>query len=276
MKAAPLQMALAFSDKLRAIPASEGKSMNAVLAGKVALVTGASSGIGEGIALGLAEAGAAVALCARRAERLQGLAARIEAGGGKTLVLAGDVVDADFAASAVQQTIDHFGQLDILVNSAGIIQLSAVENADLDEYRRVMDVNVMATLYTCRAAIPHMKARGTGDIVNITSQAGRKVAPIVNSYSASKHAANALTEGLRREVGEHGVRVSILMPGATQSEVAENMSDDKAKEFMRHLVSMEGVVLPQDIADTVVLMVSLPRRAHISEVTVRPTSDVTG
>jgi NADP-dependent 3-hydroxy acid dehydrogenase YdfG len=250
--------------------------VSGILAGKVALVTGASSGIGEGIALGLAQAGAAVALCARRVDRLTALAAQIEAAGGRALVIAGDVVDAEFAAAAVQQAIAYFGQLDILVNSAGIIQLSSVENADLDEYRRVMDVNVMATLYTCRAAVPHMKARGTGDIINITSQAGRKVAPIFSSYSASKHAANALTEGLRREVGEHGVRVSILMPGATQSEVAENMSDDKAKEFMRHHVSKEGVVLPQDIADTVVLMVSLPRRAHISEVTVRPTNDVTG
>jgi NADP-dependent 3-hydroxy acid dehydrogenase YdfG len=250
--------------------------MSGVLTGKVALVTGASSGIGEGIALGLAQAGAAVALCARRADRLTAMAAQIEAAGGRALVVAGDVVNAEFAASAVAQTIEHFGQLDILVNSAGIIQLSAVENADLDEYRRVMDVNVMATLYTCRAAVPHMKERGTGDIINITSQAGRKVASIFSSYSASKHAANALTEGLRQEVGSHGVRVSILMPGATQSEVAENMSDDKAKAFMRNHVSKDGVVLPQDIADTVVLMVSLPRRAHISEVTVRPTNDVSG
>jgi len=251
--------------------------MAGVLEGKVALVMGASSGIGAGVALGLAQAGAKLAISARRADRLEQLAAQIEGEcGAKVLVLAGDAVDAEFAASAVEKTIAHFGQLDILVNSAGIIQASVVENADLDEYRRVMDVNVMATLYTCRAAVPHMKARGTGDIINITSQAGRKVAPVFNSYSASKHAANALTEGLRREVGEHGVRVSILMPGATQSEVAENMSDPNFKAFMRNHVSKEGVVMPSDIADTVVLMCALPRRAHISEVTVRPTSDVTG
>ena len=250
--------------------------MSGILTGKVALVMGASSGIGEGVALGLARAGAAVALSARRAERLEAMKAAIEHEGGRALVLAGDAVDADFAEQAVAQTVAHFGQLDILVNSAGIIQLSTIENADLAEYRRVMDVNVMATLYTCRAAVPHMKARGTGDIINITSQAGRKVAPVFNSHSASKHAANALTEALRREVGEHGVRVAILMPGATQSEVAEGMSDAKAQEFMRHHVTKEGVVMPQDIADTVILMVSLPRRAHISEVTVRPTTDVTG
>jgi NADP-dependent 3-hydroxy acid dehydrogenase YdfG len=250
--------------------------MAGILDGKVALVTGASSGIGEGIAFGLARAGAAVALVARRADRLAALVARIEGEGGKALALAGDAVDAEFAAGTVARTIKHFGQLDILVNSAGIIQASTVEDADLDEYRRVVDINLMATLYTCRAAVAHMKPRGTGDIINITSQAGRKAAAVFNSYTASKHAANGLTEALRQEVGGFGVRVSILMPGATQSEVAEGMSDPKMQDFMRHHVSKEGVVLPEDIADTVVLMVSLPRRAHISEITVRPTNDTSG
>ena len=251
--------------------------MTGILDGKVALVMGASSGIGEGVALGLARAGARLAVSARRAGRLEKLAAQVRAEtGDAVLVLPGDAVDAEFAQSAVDRTIAHFGQLDILINSAGIIQASTVENADLDEYRRVMDVNVMGTLYTCRAAVPHMKARGTGDIINITSQAGRKVAPVFNSYSASKHAANALTEALRREVGEHGVRVSILMPGATQSEVAENMTDPNFKAFMRNHVGKDGVVMPEDIADTIVLMCGLPRRAHISEITVRPTNDVSG
>ena len=255
----------------------KGRAMAGVLEGKVALVMGASSGIGAGVALGLARAGARLAISARRADRLEQLAAAVKAEtASEVLTLPGDAVDAAFAQSAVEQVIAHFGQLDILVNSAGIIQASTIENADLDEYRRVMDVNVMATLYTCRAAVPHMKARRTGDIINITSQAGRKVAPVFNSYSASKHAANALTEALRREVGEHGVRVSILMPGATQSEVAENMTDPGFKAFMRNHVSKEGVVMPEDIADTIVLMCALPRRAHISEVTVRPTNDVTG
>ena len=251
--------------------------MAGILDGKVALVMGASSGIGEGVALGLARAGARLAVSARRAERLDRLAAQVRAEtDGEVLVLPGDAVDAEFAQGAVERTIAHFGQLDILINSAGIIQASTVENADLDEYRRVMDINVMGTLYTCRAAVPHMKARGTGDIINITSQAGRKVAPVFNSYSASKHAANALTEALRREVGEHGVRVSILMPGATQSEVAENMTDPNFKAFMRNHVSKDGVVMPEDIADAIVLMCGLPRRAHISEITVRPTNDVSG
>lgn len=247
--------------------------MAGVLSGKIALVTGASSGIGEGIALSLAAAGASVAVSARRAERLQSLVTKIEALGGTALALPGDVVEEEIAATTVEKTIAHFGQLDILVNSAGIIQAGGVENADTAEYRRVMDVNVMGTLYTCKAAIAHMKPRGTGDIINITSLAGRKTASVFNAYSASKHAANALTDAMRQEVGGAGVRVSILMPGATQSEVGDNVSDPNFKAFMQNHVTKEGVVLPSDIGDTVVLMCALPRRAHISEVTVRPTND---
>lgn len=249
--------------------------MAGVLSGRIALVTGASSGIGEGIALSLAEAGATVAVSARRADRLAALVQKIEALGGTALALPGDVVDEDVATAAVEKTIARFGQLDILVNSAGIIQAGGVENADTAEYRRVIDVNLMGTLYTCKAAIAHMKPRGTGDIINITSLAGRKTASVFNAYSASKHAANALTDAMRQEVGGAGVRVSILMPGATASEVGDNVSDPNFKAFMQNHVSKEGVVMPSDIGDTVVLMCALPRRAHISEVTVRPTNDAT-
>lgn len=254
---------------------SESVGMAGVLSGKVALVTGASSGIGEGIALALAEAGASVAVSARRADRLETLVAKIEGAGGTALALPGDMVEEAAAKAAVDTTIAHFGQLDILVNSAGIIQAGGIETGDLAEYRRVIDVNLMGTVYTCNAAIGHMKARGTGDIINITSLAGRKTAPPFNAYTASKHAANAMTDAMRQEVGAAGVRVSILMPGATQSEVGDNVSDPNYRTFMKSHVSKEGVVMPSDIGDTVVLMCALPRRAHISEVTVRPTIDAT-
>ncbi|MCE7795442.1 SDR family NAD(P)-dependent oxidoreductase [Sphingobium sufflavum] len=249
--------------------------MAGLLSGKVALVTGASSGIGEGIALSLAEAGATVAVSARRADRLEQLVAKIEAAGGKALALPGDMVDEAVATVTVEQTIAQFGQLDILVNSAGIMQVGGIENANTAEYRRTMDINLFGTLYTCKAAIGHMKGRGTGDIINITSLAGRKTGGIVNGYSASKHAANAMTDSMRQEVGGFGVRVSILMPGATESEVAESVSDPNFKSYLQNHVSKEGVVQPSDIGDTIVLMCALPRRAHISEVTVRPTNDTT-
>ncbi|MET0240473.1 MAG: SDR family NAD(P)-dependent oxidoreductase [Sphingobium sp.] len=249
--------------------------MTGLLSGKIALVTGASSGIGEGIALSLAEAGATVALSARRVDRLEALVAKIEAAGGKALALPGDMVDEAVATQTVEQTIATFGQLDILVNSAGIMQFGGIENADTAEYRRVIDINLMGTVYTCKAVVGHMKARGTGDIINITSLAGRKTGSVVNAYSASKHAANAMTDSLRQEVGGAGVRVSILMPGATASEVATSISDPGMKAFLENHVSKDGVVLPSDIGDTVVFMCALPRRAHISEIAVRPTNDTT-
>ena len=247
--------------------------MAGVLAGRVALVTGASSGIGEGAALALAAAGASVAVSARRAERLAELVKRIESSGGKALALPGDVVDEAIAVAAVEKTIAHFGKLDILINSAGIIQAGGIEASDLDEYRRVIDVNLMATVYTCKAAIAQMKAQGSGDIINISSLAGRKAAKLFNAYTASKHAVNAMTDAMRQEVAGFGIRVTILNPGATQTEVADNVSDPKWREMMRTHTKKDDAVMPSDIGDAIVLVVGLPRRANVSEISIRPTSD---
>ena len=158
------------------------------LAGKIALVTGASSGIGAATAVALAAAGATVALSARRKDRLDELVAQIEAAGGKALALPGDMTVEAEAIAAVEDTVKALGRIDILINSAGIMQAGGIEGADLDEYRKVVDINLMATVYTCKAAIPHMLAHGVGDIINISSLAGRKGGPETNAYSASKHA----------------------------------------------------------------------------------------
>src|ERR1700712_3118605 len=199
--------------------------MTQPLAGKVALVTGASSGIGEATAIALAAAGATVAVAARRADRLAGLVERIEAAGGKALALAGDMaIEAD-ASRVVEDTVAKLGRIDILINSAGIMQAGGIEGADLAEYRRVVEINLFGTVYTSRAAIPHMLAQGGGDIVTISSLAGRKGGPQTNAYSASKHAVNAMTDAMRQELGGRNIRVSTLMPGATQTDVANNISD---------------------------------------------------
>lgn len=247
--------------------------MAGVLSGKVALITGASSGIGEAAAIALAEAGADVAVAARRVDRLTDLVKRIEALGVRALALPGDVVEEAVAKGAVEQTIAQLGRLDILINSAGILQVGTIENSDLDEYRRVVDVNLMGTVYTCQAAIPHMKERGSGDIINISSLAGRKVGPAVNAYAASKHACNAMTDGMRQEVGGYGIRVCILMPGATSTEVANNVSDPNFREAMKAHVGKEGAVASADIGDAVVFICSLPQRVNISEIAIRPTID---
>jgi len=245
------------------------------LAGKVALVTGASSGIGEGIALGLAKAGATVALSARRRDRLEGLVKRIEEAGGKGLALPGDMTVEAEAKQAVEDTVSQLGSIDILVNSAGVMQAGGIENCDTAEYRRVMDINLFGTLYTCVAAVPHMLEQGGGDIITISSLAGRKGGPFTNAYSASKHAVNFMTDAMRQELGDRNIRVTILMPGATESEVAENITDPQWREAIDKHVHKEGAVKAEDMGETVAFICSLPRRVNISEICVRPTIDTT-
>ncbi len=245
------------------------------LEGKVALVTGASSGIGAATAICLAEAGASVALSARRKDRLDGLVAQIEAAGGKALALQGDMaVEAD-AVKAVEDTVAHFGRIDILINSAGIMQAGGIEGYDLSEYRRVVDINLMGTVYTSWAAIPHMKQQGVGDIVTISSLAARKGGPETNAYTASKHAVHAFTQGLRQELGGHNIRVMELMPGATETEVFSGITNPGWREAIEKHVTKEGAVKASEIGDTLVFMLSMSRNVNISEIQVRPTIDTT-
>lgn len=245
------------------------------LAGKVALVTGASSGIGAAIAFALAEAGATVALSARRADRLAGLVERIEGAGGKALALAGDMAVEAEAIKAVEDTVAQLGRIDILINSAGIMDSGGIEGANLARYRQTIDINLMGTVYTCSAAIPHMLSQGVGDIINISSLAGRKGGPMTNSYSASKHAVNAMTDALRQEVGNRNIRVSIFMPGATRSEVGDSIPDPQWRAAIQAHVSKDGVVEAEETAAVVVFMLSMPRNVNISEISVRPTVDTT-
>ncbi len=247
--------------------------MSNPLAGKVALVTGASSGIGEAAAFAIAAAGASVAVAARRADRLASLVERIAAAGGTALALPCDVsVEAD-ALQCVADTVAHFGRIDILINSAGIMQAGGIDGMDLAEYRRVIDINLMATVYTCAAAVPHMKAQGSGDIITISSLAGRKGGPMTNAYSASKHAVNAMTDGMRQELGGYGIRVTILMPGATETEVASGISNAQWREAIAAHVSKDGAVKASETGDVIAFILSLPRNVNISEICVRPTID---
>ncbi len=247
--------------------------MTKSLAGRVALVTGASSGIGEAAAIALAEAGADVAISARRVDRLAALVKTIEALGVRALALPGDVaIEAD-ATAAVEKTVAHFGKIDILVNSAGIIQAGGIENTNLEEYRRVVDVNLMGTVYTCRAAIGPMKAQGHGDIINISSQAGRKNAPPFNAYAASKHALNSMSDSMRQEVGGHGIRVCVLMPGATATEVANNVTDPNFRSFMQSHTNESNTVSASEMAAAIVFVAAQPQRVNIDMISIRPTSD---
>ena len=243
------------------------------LTGKVALVTGASSGIGEAAALALAAEGAAVAVSGRRRERLENLVTRIERAGGKGLALPGDVaVEAD-ATRAVADTVARYGRLDVLVNSAGVNEAGGVESLSLDAWRRVIDINLLGTLYTCKAAIGPMKAQGAGDIINISSTAGRRAAGRFGPYSTSKFGVTGLTEGLRQEVGAAGIRVCILEPGATTTEIADSITDPAARAAIWKHVTKEGAMAAADIADAILFIVCLPRRANVSQILIRPTND---
>src|SRR5262245_29205190 len=179
------------------------------------------------------------------------------------------------AIQAVEDTVAQLGRIDILINSAGVIQGGGIVNCDVDEYRRVFDINLFATLYTSVAAVKHMRAQGGGDIITISSLAARKGGPGTSAYSSSKHAVNAMTDAMRQELGGHNIRVSILMPGATTTEVGDNISDPKFRKMIQAHVSKEGAVKPSEIADTVVFMLSLPRHVNVSEISVRPTIDTT-
>ena len=248
--------------------------MTGILTGKTALVTGASSGIGRSTALALADAGASVALVARRAERLKDLAAQIEADGGQALARAADVTVEQDAAGAVEDAVGHFGGLDILVNAAGMTQTGKVENGDLADWRYVFELNFWAGLYTARAAIPALKANGGGDIVNISSTAGRRaVGATFGPYAASKFALTAFNESLRAEVTLAGIRVSIIEPGATATEIHEHIKDEKVREFTRQHVEKDGAMQPEDVAAAIVFAVSLPPRVNISQLVIRPSVD---
>jgi NADP-dependent 3-hydroxy acid dehydrogenase YdfG len=247
--------------------------MSGALSGKTALVTGASSGIGRGAAVALAEAGARVALVARRAERLKDLAAQIEADGGQALALPADVTDEAEAARVVEAATGHFGGLDILVNAAGMTQTGKVENGDLADWRYVFELNFWSGLYLSRAAIPALKAGG-GDIVNISSTAGRRpVGATFGPYAASKFALTAFTESLRAEVTVAGIRVSIIEPGATATEVHAGIKDAKVREYTRQHVEKDGALQPEDVAAAIVFVVSLPRHVNVSQLMVRPSVD---
>ncbi len=244
------------------------------LEGQVALVTGASSGIGEATARMLAAAGVKVMVLARRKDRLASLVADIEADGGTAVACPGDIADETTALGAVAATVERFGRLDILVNSAGIIQAANLESADLDEWRRVIDVNLMGAIYTCHAAVAPMKAQGSGYIINVGSLACRTTSPIYNSYATSKFGLNAMTDGLRQELGPFGIRVCMLAPGTVKTEVAEGIRDGGLREAIRDYVNQEGALIPEDIAELITFIVSRPGRVDVSELWVRATTDV--
>src|SRR5215471_7382553 len=246
------------------------------LDGTAALVIGASSGIGHATARALAADGAAVALAARRVDRLETLAAEIRAGGGTALVLAADVTDPDQAAGAVEQTVRELGRLDTLVNNAGVMLLGPIVDAPLDEWARMVELNLLSLLRCTHAALPHLLDaaatgdRGVADVVNISSVAGRVARQSNGVYSATKHAVGAFSESLRQEVAGRQVRVSLVEPGATATELASHNRPEIQEGMAQRFAGVERMTA-DDIAAIVDFVVTRPSHVAINEVLVRPT-----
>ena len=244
--------------------------MSKALENKVALVTGASSGIGEATALTLARAGAAVAVGARRADRLADLVQRIEGEGGRALALDLDVTDEAQCRAAVERTTVELGGLDVLVNNAGVMLLGPLEGADTEDWRRMIHTNVLGLMYMTHAALPHLLER-SGDVVNVSSVAGRTARAGAGVYNASKWAVGAFSESLRQEVTGRGVRVVVVEPGAVATELTDHITHPGAKEQIRGFVQQMRPLQADDIAQAVLYAVTQPPHVAVNEILVRPT-----
>jgi len=241
------------------------------LDGRIALVTGASSGIGEATAIALAEAGAKVAIAARRKDRLQALAERLTRLGADPLVLEADLLDEHVAQRIVADTERHFGKLDILVNNAGVMYLEPVAEADLGRWRRMLELNVLSLIASTQAALAGMRARKDGHIVNVSSTAGRIANPNAAAYSATKFGVVAFSEALRREVYADNIRVSVIEPGVVQTELRDHIGHAATQASLNAWANNMRQLQPEDVADAIVFCVSRPSHVNVNEILMRPT-----
>jgi NADP-dependent 3-hydroxy acid dehydrogenase YdfG len=239
------------------------------ISGKVVVITGASSGIGEAAAVELARRGAKVVLGARRTDRLDTLVAAIAAQGGTAIAQTTDVTDIEDVRRLAQRALDEFGQIDVFVNNAGVMPLSPLDQLKVDEWNMMIDVNIRGVLHGIAAALPHFKARRTGQFVNVSSLGGRIAVATGAVYCGTKFAVHAISEALRQEVGGD-IRVTIVAPGVVESDLAATITDPSTKDFMD---DFRRVSIPPDaIAHAIAFAVEQPDDVDVSELIVRPTA----
>jgi NADP-dependent 3-hydroxy acid dehydrogenase YdfG len=255
---------------------SEGKAMTASLDGTVALITGASSGIGEATARALAAQGAKVAVAARRLERLERLAAEIGEQGHTALAIEADITEQEQAIAAVDRTVDELGRLDIVVNNAGQMLLGPIEGAPTEEWDRMIDLNLKGLINTTHAAVPHLLAaaedseRGCADVVNISSVAGRIARAGSGIYNLTKFGVGAFSESFRQEFGARRIRSTIVEPGAVDTELSDHIRDGVREQVRKRFADihmLEGA----DIADAIAYAVTRPWHVSLNEILIRPT-----
>ena len=240
------------------------------LSGKVALITGASSGIGAASALALAQEGAAVALVARRQDRLEELAKTITEAGGRAEVLALDITDPRQAEEAAARTVSALGGLDIVVNNAGIMLLGPVAGADPSDFSRMLDINVLALMNLTHAALKTMKPQKSGHIVNISSVSGRGAGPTSAGDSSTKWAGGGVSEGLRQEVRLDQIRVTVIEPGVVATELTDHITHQDTKSAYEGRIATMTPLEAEDVAAAVVYAVTQPLRVNVNEILIRP------
>jgi len=240
------------------------------IANKIVLVTGASSGIGEATARALAKAGAVVVLGARRTERLETLAAEITAAGGKALYRSLDVTSRADVQAFADAALEAFGRIDVIVNNAGVMPLSPMASLKVDEWDRMVDVNIKGVLYGIAAVLPAMNRQGAGQVINVSSVGGLSVSPTAAVYCATKYAVRAISDGLRQE--NDRLRVTCVYPGVVETELAHSITDPVAAEAM---VAYRRIALkPETIAEAIVHVIGQPEDVDTSEIVIRPTASM--
>ena len=244
------------------------------LEGKVALVTGASSGIGEATALALGAEGARVAAAARRSDRLAALVRRIEARGGQAMALMVDVSDEAQVREMMRSARDTWGRVDILVNDAGVAQLGPIDGANTEDWRWMVNINLLGLMYATHAVLPLMKAQGSGHIVNVSSLAGRIAQEGTGVYSATKWGVGAFSEALRQEVAKNHIRVTVIEPGVVATEMLEHLTVPTATEQALAWMQQVTPLASEDIAAAIVYAVTQPEQVDVNEMLIRPTEEV--
>jgi NADP-dependent 3-hydroxy acid dehydrogenase YdfG len=244
--------------------------MNNNIKDKVVVITGASSGLGEATARHLSAQGATVVLGARRADRIQSLADELTRKGGKALAISTDVTHYDQVKRLVDAAVKTYGRIDVMINNAGLMPHSPLERLKIDEWDRMIDVNIKGVLYGIAAALPYMKQQKAGHIINVSSVAGHKVTPAGAVYSATKHAVRALSEGLRQEVKPYNIRTTVISPGAVATELPDSITEPDVAERIHKFY--EAIAIPADsFARTVAFAMSQPEDMDVNEILFRPT-----
>jgi NADP-dependent 3-hydroxy acid dehydrogenase YdfG len=237
--------------------------------GKVVVITGASSGLGEATARLLSAQGASVVLGARRVDRLQALADELTGSGGQALAVTTDVTDCDQVKRLVDGAVQAYGRIDVMINNAGLMPQAPLERLKIDEWNRMIDVNIKGVLYGIGAALPYMQQQQAGHIINVSSVAGHKVGPGFAVYAATKHAVRALSEGLRQEVKPYNIRTTVISPGAVDTELPNSVTEPDIAEKVRK--AYEIAIPAESFARAVAFAMSQPEEVDVNEILFRPT-----